>query len=747
MHTLNATSPSRSRTAISAICAMTLVLGVAPLPTWAQSQGLELEEVVVTAQRREESLQDVPAAVTALTADDLELRQVGNVLDLQASAPNITFARNTGTSSGARLYMRGIGEDESRATVEPAISMYVDDIYIGRQIGALYELVDLERVEVLRGPQGTLYGRNSNGGAIRLISAKPNFDESSYKLKLTAGDEGRIDGILSGNVAVSDDTAIRFSVMNRQRDGLFSTTPVPGATADDPPVVRAEDVGEWDVTAYRVAALWQPADNLDVLLSFDRVEDDSDPLPPSRAGIGDAIFTIPPGFFLNTNDYSASVEQQGLSLDISWDLGDFTLRSLTATRELEDNLRSVISFNYNQNTDQDQFSQEFQISSNGDAAFNWVAGLFYYDEDVALRYTFFIPTFTLRVETSALAVFGQGSYDLDERTRLTFGVRYTDEDKDFRGENFSVCSPGGQLDSSCKLIRQQSRNFTNTDVKLAINYDLSDDITLYASYTTGFKSGAWSPDAPFSLPDPVPDTISGVFLPVDEEEVDTFEVGLRSNIWDNRLRLNITLFDNDYSDLQLSGTTDNGFTRFNVPEAATSGAELELTALLTPDWTVDFNIGYLDGDYESLDLSAAIGITNTPASGRPDPSDPSAVSQFIADATGYSLKNAPQWTSGLSSTYRTQALGLPMALTVDFAYQSESYNLVANIEEVKRDDAIISNARLAFGDPEDFLTFAVWAKNLENKIYYAAGTSSGFAGNNVYASEPRTVGVDVTLRF
>ena len=344
MHTLNATSPSRSRTAISAICAMTLVLGVAPLPTWAQSQGLELEEVVVTAQRRVESLQDVPAAVTALTADDLELRQVGSVLDLQASAPNITFARNTGTSSGARLYMRGIGEDESRATVEPAVSMYVDDVYIGRQIGALYELVDLERVEVLRGPQGTLYGRNSNGGAIRLISAKPNFDESSYKLKLTAGDEGRIDGILSGNVAVSDDTAVRFSVMNRQRDGLFSTTPVPGATANDPPVVRAQDVGEWDVTAYRVAALWQPADNLDVLLSFDRVEDDSDPLPPSRPALGDAVFTLPvgngfappppPRGFHNSNRYNASVEQQGLSLDINWDLGDFTLRSLTSTREL-----------------------------------------------------------------------------------------------------------------------------------------------------------------------------------------------------------------------------------------------------------------------------------------------------------------------------------------------------------------------------------------------------------------------------
>ena len=282
----------------------------------------------------------------------------------------------------------------------------------------------------------------------------------------------------------------------------------------------------------------------------------------------------------------------------------------------------------------------------------------------------------------------------------------------------------------------ESRNFTNTDVKLAINYDLSDDITLYASYTTGFKSGAWSPDA---FRD------NGVFLPVDAEEVDTFEVGLRSYLLDNRLRLNITLFENDYSDLQLSGTVAGGaFTRFNVPEASTSGAELELTALLTPDWTVDFNIGYLEANYDELSYRAAVGISNPanpPAEGPLDSSAEGMMrSSIIAAATEFSLKNAPRWTSGLSSTYRTQALGLPMALTVDFAYQSESYNLVANTESVKREDAIISNVRLAFGDPDDPLTFAVWGKNLENKIYYAAGTSSGFVGDGVYPSDPRTVG-------
>ena len=192
-----------------------------PQGTLAQSGATSLEEVIVTAQRREESLQDVPGAVSALTELDLERKQIGNVLDLQSSIPNISISQNTGTPSGARIYVRGIGEDESRATVEPAVSMYVDGVFIGRQIGSLFDLLDIERIEVLRGPQGTLYGRNTNGGAIKIISKKPDTSGSSLKAKLTAGEEGRYDGVIAANWAISENSALRFSVMQRTRDGLL----------------------------------------------------------------------------------------------------------------------------------------------------------------------------------------------------------------------------------------------------------------------------------------------------------------------------------------------------------------------------------------------------------------------------------------------------------------------------------------------------------------------------------------------
>ena len=485
---------------------MALALSACPSPLWAQSGDIVLEEVLVTAQRRLENLQEVPAAVSVVSADKLERRQITNILELESTIPNLTVSRSLGSSSGARLYMRGIGEDDPRATVEPAISMYVDDVYIGRQIGALYELVDLERVEALRGPQGTLYGRNSNGGAIRLISAKPNFTKSEYRLKLTAGDEGRTDAIISGNIALSDVSALRFSVMNRTRDGLFRTTSVPVAPGTPP--IRIREVGEWDVLAYRVSWRWQPDDRFEARISFDRVEDDSDPLPPNRPGQANPyqLTSLP-----NIDTYQSSVEQQGLAVDLHWYLDSFELRSLTSIREQNDNIDSFVVLRYLQVTDQEQLSQEFQISSRGDGPLNWVAGFFYFDEDISLDNTLLGNRFRTDVATKAWALFAQGSYDLQEDIRLTVGLRYTDEEKDFSGTNIGFCSADPATrspsrvraewdvrtgaDGNCVISRDESPDWQHTDVKLAINYDLQENIMLYGSYTTGFKSGSWSSDA------------------------------------------------------------------------------------------------------------------------------------------------------------------------------------------------------------------------------------------------------------
>lgn len=686
-----------------------------PQVVLAQSGATSLEEVIVTAQRREESLQDVPGAVSALTELDLERKQIGNVLDLQSSIPNISISQNTGTPSGARIYVRGIGEDESRATVEPAVSMYVDGVFIGRQIGSLFDLLDIERIEVLRGPQGTLYGRNTNGGAIKIISKKPDTSANSLKVKLTAGEEGRYDGVIAANWAISENSALRFSVMQRTRDGLFETS-------------DGEEVGEWDLSAVR-AAYRYTAEDWDVLLSFDAVRDDSDPRPFANTEEADAavdngdgnVYTL--SGLGNSDRYGSEVEQDGVGLTLTYQWGDYEIQSISSYRTLEDDLATVISFNYNQQTDQSQFSQEFQITSNWDGPLNWVAGFFYYQEDIDLDFVFIFPI-ELEVDTTAWALYGQGYYDFSDNLRLTLGVRYTDEEKDFDGVR--TTSPALTVDPE-----NDSDSWTNTDVKIALSWNVQDNITLYGSYTTGFRSGAWSPDA-FSA--------SAIFLPVEDEQVDAYEVGIRSDWLDNRLRANLTVFFNDYEDYQQSGTTDEGFTRYSVDEVETSGAELELTMLPLPGLEVSLNVGYLDGEYKDVSSNAARGLTGVTLQ---DPTDAEEVAARIALAESLELKNAPEWNAGLTAIYTLSLQnGMYLSFGTDLAYEKESFNLAANPEAVKRDDTFIVNARIALGDEAGSWEVALWGKNLDDEIYYPAASGSG-----VYPADPRLWGLDLTLNF
>jgi iron complex outermembrane receptor protein len=678
--------------------------------SYSDGDSFELEEIIVTAERRAENIQDVPVAVTALSEDMLERRQIGNVQDLQASVPNISLAQNTGTADGARIFLRGIGEDESRVTADPAVAMYVDGVYVGRQVGAMFDLVDIERVEVLRGPQGTLYGRNANGGAIKLVSKKPSTEQSTLNSKLTLANENRVDARISGNLAVSDRVALQAALLDKRRDGFYRTS-------------NGVEVGEVDSTALRLAAAFTTNNDIEFLLTYDRMDSDSDPLPAaslpqaeSASGLDGDVYTLenalysPAGAFGDPNPdtvYHNETTQDGFSLSISLDVGEYSISSLTARRTMENELGSVIVNQYTQDVDQDQISQEVQIASNYEGNINWVGGLFYYSEEVDQDYFFFSTNYEMTVETEALALFGQVNVDLSDALRLSVGGRYTTEDKEFDGRCFGSFTPSGCLLTPVNTV-DDDETFTNTDYKVSISYDLNADAMVFASYTTGFKSGGWSPDN---------------FGAVDEETVDTVEFGIKSDWMDRRLRLNATYFFNDYQDLQIAGTTSLGFTRFNVDEVETSGVELELVALPAENIEVTANVGYLDGDYVKIpqDVLDAATIPSESAS----------------------LKNAPQWSATLGATY-TIALqdSGELSLGLDIAYEEESYNLVANPEAVKRDDTTLINARASWTSNDDAWQVALWAKNLEDEVYYPAAS-----GPYVYVGEPRTYGVDVSYRM
>lgn len=717
------------------LLATSAALALTSAPSLAQSgdgASSQPDVITVTALRREQDLQQTPAAVTALTTALIEERQVRNVLDLQYQTPNISLATNTGTASGARVFLRGIGEDESRVSADPAVGMYVDGVYIGRQVGALFDLVDLERIEVLRGPQGTLYGRNSNGGAIKLISRQP-ADENAFRLGTTVGSDSRFDLRGMANLAVGENTGIRAAALYRSRDGFHTLNPN-GDFAG-----QGGNVGAVDTTGFRVTATHDFSPEWSATLALDHVQDDSDPVPDS-ANPGDDgdndLFTIEPipgdvcsAFvpleFLSMGcftDYRSEVTSQGAALTVSGDLGNWDFQSITGFRSMEDDLASRIGFPYFQETDQDQFSQEFTLTSQFDGPANYVLGLFVFNEDVTLDSTFVFP-FTLGIETEAWALFGQGVFDLSERTSITGGLRYTSETKEIDAANLAFATTQG-------FARNESRDFENWTYNISVDHDLTDNAMIYASYATGFKSGGWSPDC-FGT--------TACFLPVDEETVDTIELGLRSTSMDGRLRFNATYFHNVYEGLQIGATVPGlGFTRFNVDETKISGLEIEATLAASEALEFYATYGTLDGEYTEVTLTQAGGLTNSGAS------CPDGI-VTVQCALNLELKNAPSFKGTLGARFETGFANGSLVFNGDIGFEDESWSLVANdpAHALTAPDTII-NARMSYSPNSQNWQISLWGKNLTDEEYGRAATAGSFS---VYAAEPLTWGVDLDVNF
>ncbi|MEO1038847.1 MAG: TonB-dependent receptor [Pseudomonadota bacterium] len=715
----------RSRTLLGASAAALMSLGFG-----AEAAAQVVDTITVTAQRREADLQSVPASVTAIQPETLEQRQIANVLDLQYQAPNLSLATNTGTASGARIFLRGIGEDESRVSADPAVGVYVDGVYVGRQVGALFDLVDLERVEVLRGPQGTLYGRNSNGGAVRLVSRAPAGDNSG-DLQATVGSESRFDLRGVGDIALGQSTALRVSALYRSRDGFHTLTPNGDFTG------QGGNVGAVETIAWRASLRHEFNEDWTATLAVDQTLDDSDPVPDSADPANDAdgdLFTIEPlpGTTCSTltpgtfqpigcfTGYSSEVDAFGTALTLTGEVGAFTFQSLTGYRTMEDDLVSRIGFPYFQQTDQDQLSQEFTLTSNFDGPTNFVAGVFFYNEDVSLDSTFVLD-FAIGVETQAAAIFGQVTHDLTETVTLTAGARFTDETKDFDGANVTVGAP---------LTRSESADFENFTYNLSVQNQFSDNVMGYLSYSTGFKSGGWSPDC-FSA--------AACFQPVEEETVETFEAGLRSTLLDGAMRFNATYFFNTYEGLQIGATVPGlGFTRFNVDETQIQGLEFEANWALTESLDLFAVLGFLDSEYTSVTLAQAGGLTN---SGAACPGG----TVTIACALGLDLKNAPQHKGTIGFLHTSAFADGELTIGGDVSFEDESWSLVANgpPHALTNPDPLL-NARIAYQPNDKPWRVALWGRNLTDQEYGRAATANQFS---VFASPPLEWGVDLGVSF
>lgn len=702
-----------------------------------------LEEVVVTAQKRTESLQDTPISIAAFDNQALENKGINSVVDLQAQVPNLQLTPHPNSATTARVFMRGVGNNDDQITQDPSVAVYLDGVYVARSQGLAMDVADIERIEVLRGPQGTLYGRNATGGAINFITRAPELDRLGVKQTFTFGNRNLFRSRTSLNLPLAENLAMKVSYLTVDQDGFIKA-------ANDQ--AGFSTFGEKDREAWRADLLWQPNDVFELRYSYDRSNVDDTPV--AVVGLEEFQLGIPTEGHRpsHANPNIAGLQPnevvaEGHTLTATWELAPaLTLKSITAYRELENYTNQSYFFSGNGVTSnasdhiydttidstQDQFSQELQLLGDAlDGRLQYIAGLYYFREtgdsyDTTTLYyhpgsgtALTPPVFQERngsIENKAYAVFGQATYTpsiLEERLHVTLGARWSKDERNATLENYvfgflNPTSPQGDAEN----------DFTDFSPSLVVGYDISDTINAYAKVVQGYKTGGFNVRASSS---------AAFARGFDPEELMSYEVGVKSEMLDNRLRLNAAVFYASYDDIQIQAqTVPNDPTKtdvLNAGEATIEGVELDMTALLTDGLTLNLNYAYLNADYEKI---------KDPLSG----GDISDRFQFV---------NAPQHSGTIDLEYIFPPMSFgTLTANVGYNWQEEKFTSSTDSRLVV-DDYGLLNARLTLSEipaAQGHLKVAVWGSNLEDKEYYAAHFSA--IGNYSIFGEPRSYGIDLT---
>ncbi|MCC7200236.1 MAG: TonB-dependent receptor [Gammaproteobacteria bacterium] len=689
--------------------AISAVIAAAPMVVSAQ-ESTSLEEVIVTAQRRAESLQTTPVSVTAITAEALADRQIGNVIDIAVQVPNLRIEPVTGLSNAARVFLRGVGEDQSTPTTDSAIGLYIDGVYYPRTLGALFDLSDIERVEVLRGPQGTLYGRNTSGGAIRIITKDPG-EAMAGSVDFTAGnyDRRQVRATIGG--PLGDTLKGSLSLLGNQRDGTSKNTTL------------GKDVNAREVESARGKLVWSPTDTLEFKLAGDWTEDSGD------SGVGTSAFSgYPADLFVTAAnaDPSGYLRTRGVALTATWEFGGaYTLTSITAWRDLQntgtlDNdaeARTILHFFFD--AEQDQLSQEFTLQADWGRT-KAILGAYWFTEDnlyesinysssrtnpnAAITATRGITT----QDTESYALFGQVSFAVTDALTLTAGGRYTWDDKDF-SDRYPTLNRLFEVD----------KEWTAFTPRLAVDYKATDDLFFFASWSKGYKAGGFNRST----------TAITALTPYDQEDVETLEGGVKAEFLDGRLRTNLTLFHNDYTDLQLSAfdPATNVSRRFNAAAATTKGVELELTAIVVEGLRVYGTYGYLDAQYDEF-FDRVGGV--------------------LTDVSYLDLKGAPEqsYAFGFSWDLPLPIPGL-LRLNGDLSHRTRMENNVANTPIIATPPVTLVNASLVWTSEDERWTASIAGKNLGDEHYLGAGLYIGGLTTVLYPADPLTYTASVGFKF
>ena len=724
-------------------------------------QAGNIEEVVVTARRREENLQDVPISVSVLSADDIERFSMRSTMDIDQQIPNFRFD-NTATTLNARLFVRGVGQRGASFRQDPRVGVYLDGMYVPRPSGAILDLLDIASIQVLRGPQGTLFGKNTTGGAVLVESTLPTSGEFDARVKVEAGSFDLFSGQAIVDIPIVKEwLAARIAVRHQELDG-WEKDVITGdkANADDTRSYRVSisafpsDEFEFTLTgesfrqrgtASGGQCLWRPT-----LTSFiTRLEPDNpDEVAEIRAGC-----QLSEGL---PNDKTALSQLQDLRKDtkavsgrLTWDLGPLTLKSVTSWRELDGSVNvdfdggaSAILDDIDADTNTYK-SQELQIAGSAiDDRFDWLVGFFFDKEDgeefaggtrciapqllgPCLPQNAEAPTFA---DFESWAAFTDATFAVTEHISITAGVRYTEDTKEI--STYSV-----QPD----LITPVSGSFTSRKADfsaatphVSTTYQFNDDLMAYAGWSRGFTSGGFN-------------AASANLLPFDEETIDAYELGMKSSWLDRRVTLNAALFYSDFQDQQVIVTSLNretGNIQQLVSNAAAStirGGEIEVAATLAEGWTINAGFGYTDASYDKFDAVIQLG---TGPGGE--------LITGIEDLSDGNFEHVPKWSFNASVAYET-AVGSfgQLRSQLDWIQEADSFNDPQNDPEAKTDSYGLLNGRINLLFPNEKTELSLWGRNLTDKQYVREGEGIRTALNIVIRkwSPPRSVGVTLQHRF
>jgi iron complex outermembrane receptor protein len=727
-----------------------------------------LAEIIVTARKFEENLQNTPVAVTAFTGSELDERQIFKTDRLDEVVPNLQFANNAplaGNNSSSAVFIRGIGQTDPTSTVDPGVGLYIDEVYMGSSVGANMALRDIASVQVLRGPQGTLFGRNTIGGAIAMSTRDPG-DEFGGQIRVGGGSDSLVDVFGAVDIPFSDTFKSRFTAGLRQQDGYVTR------------VSDGEDLGDTNTYTVTAKLAWRPSDAFEGKLLADYTKSDENGSPLVFAAYNEnATFgrvasldagcpgltdgaVPPPGAadqpvpliqddrcandLQNRGPYSnngtapltSQLENWGGALNLLFSFNDaLSLKSISSYRGITwegnrdaDNTPLPILHTF-YDVDGSQWSEELQLLYQRESV-KGVFGAYYFwqesDDIVTITLNPPVPppgpnldSDNNKVENESWAAFTQWTFTFVDQLDLTIGGRYTEDKKGSFPDQFDYSAPTVKQ-VPVVWYRDTFSKFTPSG---SLAWRFSDQSMVYASYAEGFKGGGWN--SHFNQPPPPPAFLAVVqeFQP---EEAQTYEVGAKFDLADNTLRLNVAAFSTDYEDLQVTyrGPLPNGVAPFliNAGKASADGGELEATWVPTANWIIEASVGYLDAKLDELDVNP---VAAPPASLRP----------------GNTLPYAPEWQAHAGIGYTANAGKMRIIPRVDVSYQDTTFFDAANTREIAQlESETVYNVSLRFESDSGNWGVTLGCNNVSDETYPIAGNSSLDTGSGyaeIAYSRPR----------